>query len=98
MEIKIYAPVIIPTLNRYEHFIKCLESLEKCTGAEKTDVYVGLDYPPSEKYEIGWKRIDDYLAEKELSNGFNKLIVFRRKENCGVGHAKSNGSLLVRIC
>ena len=50
MEINHYAPVIIVTLNRYEHFKRCLDSLEKCTGANKTDVYVGLDYPPSEKY------------------------------------------------
>ena len=52
----IFAPVIIPTLNRYEHFRKCLESLEACTGAEKTDVYVALDFPPSEKYVEGWKK------------------------------------------
>ncbi len=53
MEITTYAPVLIPTLNRYEHFKRCLESLELCTGADKTDVYVGLDFPPSEKYHKG---------------------------------------------
>ena len=50
-----YAPVIIPTMNRYNHFYACLESLERCTGSEHTDVYVALDYPPSEKYVDGWK-------------------------------------------
>ena len=60
MDIKIYAPVIILTLNRFEKFKKCLESLEACTGADKTDVYVSLDYPPSEKYVEGWKKIDSY--------------------------------------
>ena len=64
-----FAPVIIPTLSRYEHFRKCFESLEKCTYAEETDVYVGLDYPPSEKYIEGWKKIDRYLQEKEKSRG-----------------------------
>ena len=49
------APVIIGTLNRFEHFHDCLESLEKCTMADETDVYVALDYPPSEKYVEGWK-------------------------------------------
>lgn len=44
----IYSPVIIPTLNRYEHFRECLESLEHCVDADKTTVYIGLDYPPSE--------------------------------------------------
>lgn len=51
-----YAPVIIPTLNRYDHFIKCLESLEKCSGAEYTEVFVALDFPPSNKYIEGWKK------------------------------------------
>lgn len=80
-EIKEFAPVIIPTLNRYEHLKRCLESLEQCTWADKTDVYVALDFPPSDKYVEGWKKIDSYLKEKEQSNGFKKLIVYRRKEN-----------------
>lgn len=65
MEIKQYAPVLIPTLNRYEHFKRCLESLERCTGADMTDVYVGLDYPTSDKYRKGWQKIDLFLKEKE---------------------------------
>ena len=77
----IYAPVIIPTLNRYEHFCKCLESLEICTGAEYTDVYMALDYPPSDKYVDGWKKVDAFLQEKEKNNNFKSLIVYRRKEN-----------------
>lgn len=36
MEIKNYAPVIIPTLCRYEKFRNCIETLSKCTGADKT--------------------------------------------------------------
>ena len=63
-----YAPVCIVTLNRYEHFRKCLESLEQCTGANKTEVFVSLDYPPSEKYIEGWKKTDAFLAQKEQNN------------------------------
>lgn len=96
MEIKQYAPVYIPTLNRFEHFKRCLESLERCSGADKTDVYVGLDYPPSDKYVEGWKKIDAYLDEKEKNNGFNNLIVRRRDHNCGVGTPTSNSSLLAK--
>lgn len=90
----IYAPVYIPTLNRYEHFKECLESLERCTGADKTTVYIGLDYPPSEKYIDGWRKIDGYLREKECFNKFAQLVVFRRKHNCGVGNPNSNAMLL----
>lgn len=77
----IYSPVIIPTLNRFYHFKRCLESLERCTGAEFTDVYIGLDYPPSDKYIDGWKDIDNYLQSKELNNNFRSLTVYRRTSN-----------------
>jgi len=90
-----YAPVVIPTLNRYEHFKRCIESLEKCTGADKTEVYVGLDYPPSEKYVEGWKKIDEYLKEKEHNNRFTKLIVKRRDHNLGICNPKSNDQTLI---
>lgn len=86
----VYAPVLIATLNRYEHFKRCLESLERCTWAEHTDVYVALDYPPSEKYVAGWKKLDAFLQEKEKRNGFKSLVVRRRDHNLGVGHNKSN--------
>lgn len=91
-----YAPVVIPTLNRFVHFKRCLESLERCTGADKTDVYVGLDYPPSEEYVEGWKLIDQFLAEKERSNGFKNLYVRRRAQNCGVSKKGSNFGLLMQ--
>lgn len=96
MNIQHYSPVCIPTLNRYEHFKRCLESLESCTGADKTDVYVGLDYPTSDKYVEGWKKIDVYLVEKEKSNRFKNLYVRRRNHNCGVGGQHSNSALLLR--
>ena len=95
VKIKTWAPVVIPTLNRFEHFKRCLESLEKCIGADKTDVYVGLDYPPSEKYVEGWKKIDEYLTEREKSNGFKNLYVRRRDHNCGVMNPHDNGTLLI---
>lgn len=96
MQIQKYVPVLIPTLNRYKHFKRCLESLERCSGAEHTDVFIGLDYPPSDKYVDGWKLIDEYLSEKERGHGFNNLTVIRRYFNCGVGNPSSNGNLLLQ--
>ena len=92
----IYAPVLILTLNRYNHFKKCLESLEQCVGADKTDVFVALDYPPSEKYQAGWESIDNYLRVKEKSNEFKNLTVFRRQYNYGVGTGSSSNTNLLR--
>ena len=95
MEIITYAPVLITTLNRYEHFVRCLESLERCTGSENTEVYVALDYPPSEKYKGGWVKISSYLSEKEQSNNFKNLHVIRRDHNYGVGKKGGNEEVLI---
>ena len=77
-----YYPVYIPTLNRYEHFRNCVESLARCTHADKTELVVGLDYPPSEKYVEGWKKIKAYLPTLQTL-GFGKVTVFEHKENLG---------------
>lgn len=75
-----YSPVIIPTLCRYEHFRKCIESLQKCTYAEKTDVIIGLDYPLKDGHWEGYRKIDAFL--KGVC-GFRNLIIFRREQNFG---------------
>ena len=95
MSNQVFAPVLIPTLNRYDHFHDCLESLCNCTGCEKTDVYVALDYPPSEKYVEGWKKIEAYLSEKEINNPFKSLNIYRRDHNYGLFSEKSNINVLL---
>lgn len=90
----IYSPVLITTINRYTHFRKCLESLEACTGALETDVFVALDYPPSEKYLDGWSKIDSYLRTKEKTNNFKKLTVIRREYNYGLSTTSGNSIML----
>lgn len=88
----IYAPVLIPTLNRYEHLQKCLESLSKCTWADKTDVYVALDYPPSDKYVEGWKRNREFLHTCG-NMGFKKIHLIERTENYGIWNPGDKGNL-----
>lgn len=96
VKVKVYAPVVIPTLNRFSHFSKCLDSLEACTGADQTDVFIGLDYPPSEKYFEGWNKIDKFLREKEKINGFKSLNVIRREYNYGISGEGRNGKPLLK--
>lgn len=75
-----YYPVLIPTLNRYEHFKRCVESLSRNTHADKTELIIGLDYPPSKKYEDGYKKIKEYIP---TITGFAKVTVFERDHNWG---------------
>ena len=83
-----YAPVIIPTLCRFEHFKICIESLSNCTWAEYTEVYIGLDYPAKESHWDGYNQINDYLSLCGNLN-FKKLHVIKRPYNYGFG-AKGN--------
>ena len=89
VEIKHYAPVIIPTLCRHDHFKACLESLRKCTHANKTEVYIGLDYPLKESHWEGYNKIVAYLDSIKSDHGFKKLHIIKREKNYGVG---SNGN------
>ena len=78
-----YAPVRIPTLCRSAHFIRLIESLKRNTWAKYTEVYVGLDYPPNEKYRKGWQEICNYVDTGNFSI-FSAFHVIRRTENLGV--------------
>lgn len=60
-----------------------MESLENNTHAENTDVYISVDYPPSQKYFDGNKKVIEYLKSKEHDHKFKKLMVFYQKSNLG---------------
>lgn len=77
----VYAPVVIPTLCRYEHFKRCVDSLSRCTGSEYTELYIGLDFPFSESHVEGHQKICKYV---ETIKGFKNVIVLKRDTNYGV--------------
>ena len=79
-----YAPFVVPTLNRSEHFIRMMESLKRNLWACYTDVIVSVDYPPSEAYRKGWQEICDYLDNGDFSV-FHQFIVIKQSKNLGAG-------------
>lgn len=79
----IYAPVAVTTLNRYDHLKRLIDSLERNTWAENTDLIISLDYPPSEKYVDGYKKTKDYLKWKKNNNKFKKILLFEQEKNLG---------------
>ena len=66
-----YAPIMIPTLCRYEHLVKCVESLAANSLASETELYIGLDYPTKESHWEGYRKIEQYLVSIE---GLSKYI------------------------
>ena len=81
------APIMIPTLCRFEHFKSCVESLAKCNLSKETDLYVSLDYPTKESHWDGYRRIKEYLEDGV--SGFRKVYVYIQDKNLGaVGNWK----------
>lgn len=79
----IYAPVAVTTLNRYEHLKELIDSLEKNTWVEYTDLIISLDYPPNEKYVEGYEKNKKYLQSKKRNNKFRKVTIFEQDKNLG---------------
>ena len=78
----LYAPIIIPTLNRATHLKRCLESLKNNIGVEHTEIYISVDYPPAEKYVDGYNEVKQLLKEIDLSC-FKKTNIFLHDKNLG---------------
>ena len=83
-----YAPVIIPTLCRYDKLKVLVDSLANNKEyAKYTELVIGLDYPPAEKYVEGYKKIKAYLP---TITGFGKVKIVEQTENKGtVGNEKT---------
>ena len=75
-----FAPVLIPTLNRHVHFRCCVESLSVCTHADKTDLFIFLDYPLKDTHWEGYELIKAYLPNIK---GFKTVNVIKREKNYG---------------
>lgn len=76
-----FSPVLIGTLNRFEHFKRCVESLKVCKEAINTEVFIALDYPPADKYRAGYEKIKSYINRDMV--GFKAIKVIERKVNMG---------------
>lgn len=83
IEVTNYAPVIMPTLCRYDHFKQCIDSLSQCTWADKTEVFVALDYPTKDSHWDGYNKIKNYLETSSL--GFKAIHLIVREKNYGFG-------------
>lgn len=92
MNISVYAPIVIPTLCRFSTFKRCVDSLSRCTGAEQTELYIGLDYPTKEAHWEGYRKISDYV---ENLQGFKAVHVYKRESN--FGQKRNTEDLLLRV-
>lgn len=85
----IYAPMMIPTLCRANHFIRCIESLKRNLWAQYTDVYIALDYPAKKEHWRGHQQICKYLEVSDFSC-FASFNIIRRDVNYGSSRNSSD--------
>ena len=80
-----FAPVLIPTLCRYDKFVRCFESLNENTWAEFTDLVVALDYPKKPSHKEGYQKIKEYCESiiKDESSKFKSFTLICRSRNLG---------------
>ena len=62
----VYAPIIIVTLNRYEHLKRCIESLQKNGWAKYTELYISVDYPADESHWEGYGKVRERLSPQPV--------------------------------
>ncbi|WP_136805344.1 glycosyltransferase family A protein [Desulfosediminicola flagellatus] len=79
-----YAPIIIITLCRYEHFKECVESLVLNQGACESELYIAIDYPSKDEHWDGYEKICRYCSSIQ---GFKSVHVIKRQ--CNFGAAKN---------
>ena len=77
MEINSYEPIVIPTLNRHTHLKQCLDSLGQCVGAEKTEIFISVDYPPSDRYVEGFNKVKEMLMNYDFGKFKNSHITYQ---------------------
>jgi len=78
-----YAPILITTLCRFEHFKRCIDSLSRNASADKTNIYIALDYPFDDSHWDGYKKILEYLTNEFDSSLFASMKIIKRKRNVG---------------
>lgn len=92
MEFIKYAPIGITTLNRFEHFKNVIESLKLCPESRFSDLFVSVDYPSEKRYELGYRKICEYLNNG--IEGFNSVNIIFQKKNLG---AMDNSAYVEKI-
>jgi hypothetical protein len=75
-----FAPILITTLNRYDHFKKCIKSLSECELCLETDLYIALDYPLRDLHWEGYNEIQKFI---KCIEGFKSVNVIKREYNFG---------------
>jgi len=74
------APVLIPTMSRFNKLRRCINSIRKSGLAKKTDLFLAIDFPAKQEHIRGFQKINNYANSV---TGFKSVTILKRKENFG---------------
>lgn len=79
-ELNKLAPILVGVYDRLSHFKQCIESLQACSEATDSVLYVASDaaYKPEDTEKI--QLVRDYIA---TINGFRQVVPIIREQNIG---------------
>lgn len=86
----VLAPVVVSVYNRFEHFKRCIESLQRNPLSRDSDLIILSDAPYIDVHKEVIDQIRSYILKIE---GFNNIIPFFRTENKG-----AHRSIIEGVC
>lgn len=86
---KQFAPVAVFGYNRADKLQKCIEMLEKCELANKTELFIFADGPKSEKGDKDVNMVHQWVREYKAyhdagSSGFKSVNITIKEKNAGL--------------
>lgn len=86
-----FAPVVLFTYNRYGHTKKTIEALCKNTIANKTDVYIMVDYIENEEQRRNTQQLYDYLDDGQWKKYFQTVKITYQNKHKGLAKSVIEG-------
>jgi len=77
-------PVLIFAHTRFNHFIKCIQSLKECPESKNTELFISSDFYRNKYEKKDVLKVRDYI--KNL-NGFKKITPILFSKNVGIEYA-----------
>lgn len=82
------APIVLFVYNRLEHTIETVNALKKNYLAEHSDLFIFSDAAKSKKEIKNVNQVRNYIKN---INGFNKIIIYEKKNNIGLADSIIDG-------
>ncbi|MEK6477300.1 sugar transferase [Catalinimonas sp. 4WD22] len=82
------APIVLFVYNRPSHTRKVIKALQRCKGAQDSELYIFSDAAQNQEEEI---KVNDLRSYLDTITGFKEVHIIKRACNCGLAYNIING-------